>query len=1091
MESEVHTPCPILTTCSFNVSSILTRFYSFLEYESKSTRAFFVTTGYLVRLLANAPEAFTKVTYLIIDEVHERSVDTDILCLLCRRLLSSNDQIRLVLMSATLAAALYQEYFDVSLPVIKVGARRFPVAEVYLSDLSKTFHLGNKAKHIKNLTEGCLRMRCNQAPSMPYMESLFAVAAYLATTVGKPGSSVLIFVTGMNDIVAIMDIVEGTVIPGITFTCIPIHSDIPFDDQMTAFDEARPDEVKVIIATNAAESSVTLPDVDSVICLGLCKQIEYNPTSHRQMLTPVWISKASATQRAGRTGRLRPGTVYRLYEREVFTTYMEEFEQGEMVRVPLDNVILQLKQMIVDERVTDVLASCLEPPNLRTIDRSFESLFQSNFITSPQDDDSCHITQLGHFVSVLGVDLALGSLIGLGIQFGIGAEAIQLAGILSFPKSPWVQSNPLYHDAREFNTMTSTTFTSRCYFDNNLFSEPMAVMNLLWEYDKIPLGNDFKWSRKHGIHLPRLKRLSGTCINLKRRVSDFLKIPNEFIEVISPPRSMPHGKITILRILQVWVFHETIIQFDPTLLPFDKTPRNELVIPLWQNSARIEKTNLDQIFNDPKRHPFSLIGQSCVETKGSLPLLADDQQERFDILENIQERLVSYSTEKEVEVVFVTFKDLVVLYVPTSDTEKLLRDFPILSEGCVDMITFSAKVSRKKSRGRGERPCGSRTLTMHHENRASAVNDDMKLWNRMMVSQRYKKICQGCAAYVEVTMSLKIHLNFSIEAVVDPLKIKILKFSLMVEGLPNGISEQDLKDLFASTSIHSTKNIQQKPQKLVFPMIVDKVARLGDDVNSVNQPLLQCIPEGARLLSVLASSRRGKDNTAIHLSLNEKKNDDDNDIKQDSNDKEELVIFLPPKQMNIMKRWKRFGIPNSQVYVDANSVVGTVVPMFGTAVLYCTCSDTLEVIGGGLRANGGLTLLPPGKLFLQLCRFTFGQYKQENVDDGSYIEKAILLVDPDCSKAARKALKKRIKKAVEFNQSSMALGEQLQCFPEKVKMLLDIFNGVDGYENPNTFWEDLDVNVFANGSLAKLRLAMQERQTKLELEQRMGRLMME
>ena len=160
-------------------------------------------------------------------------------------------------------------------------------------------------------------------------------------------------------------------------------------------------------------------------------------------------------------------------------------------------------------------------------------------------------------------------------------------------------------------------------------------------------------------------------------------------------------------------------------------------------------------------------------------------------------------------------------------------------------------------------------------------------------------------------------------------------------------------------------------------------------------------------------------------------------------------------------------------------------------MLYCTCSDTLEVIGGGLRANGGLTLLPPGKLFLQLCRFTFGQYKQENVDDGSYIEKAILLVDPDCSKAARKALKKRIKKAVEFNQSSMALGEQLQCFPEKVKMLLDIFNGVDGYENPNTFWEDLDVNVFANGSLAKLRLAMQERQTKLELEQRMGRLMME
>jgi HrpA-like RNA helicase len=297
-------------------------------------------------------------------------------------------------------------------------------------------------------------MKCSQTPSMQHMESLFTVAAYLATVVGNPGTSVLIFVTGMNDIVAIMEIIEGIIVPGTFFTCIPIHSDIPFEEQMTAFNAAEKNEVKIILATNAAESSVTLPDVDNVICLGLCKQIEYNPTSHRQMLMPTWISKASATQRAGRTGRVRPGNVYRLYEQETFQI-MEDFEQGEMLRVPLDNVILSLKQMITDESVTNVLASCLEPPNLSTIDRSFESLFSSNFITSSSDDDSCKITQLGHFVSALGIDLALGSLVGLGIQFGVGAEAIQLAGILSFPKSPWIQSNPLYHEAEEFNSTLS------------------------------------------------------------------------------------------------------------------------------------------------------------------------------------------------------------------------------------------------------------------------------------------------------------------------------------------------------------------------------------------------------------------------------------------------------------------------------------------------------------------------------------------------------------------------------------------------------------------------------------------------------------
>lgn len=426
-----------------------------------------------MRVLANSPERFNDVTYLIIDEVHERSVDTDILCLLCRRLLTTNPRIRLVLMSATLAAALYQEYFQVTEPVIKVGARRFPVEEVYLSDLSSRVTLpGKEVKNVKALSKECLEMRCSRPPSMSYMEKLYSVVAYLATVVGKPGSSVLIFVPGMNDIVAITELVEQLYVTGITFTCFPIHSDIPFEDQMLAFDAPNPDEVKIIIATNAAESSVTLPDVDHVICLGLCKQIVYNELSHRQMLLPTWISRASGTQRAGRTGRLRPGTVYRMYERENYDSHMEAFEPGEMLRIPLDSVILMLKEMLSDEEVTQVLLSCLEPPNISTIDRSFQSLFRSHFITSP--NDSCEITTLGLFVSALGIDLALGSLIGLGIQFGVGAEAIQMAGILAFPKSPWIQSNPLIHEPANYNG------TSFCVEVFNTMKQNLTTPNFLY-----------------------------------------------------------------------------------------------------------------------------------------------------------------------------------------------------------------------------------------------------------------------------------------------------------------------------------------------------------------------------------------------------------------------------------------------------------------------------------------------------------------------------------------------------------------------------------------------------------------------------------
>ena len=222
-------------------------------------RLWFVTTGYLVRLLSNYPEKFNKVSHLIIDEIHERSVDTDILCLLCRRLLTSNQHIRLVLMSATLAAKLYQDYFGIPEEPIKVGARRFPIQEIFVEELQEVLRLPPKEiKAARQIESECRKTKCIAPPSNSAMESLYSLAARIAITVGRPGSSVLVFVPGMRDIEGITEIIEKTYVAGVNYTCIPIHGDIPFEDQMTVFDESP--EVKIIIATNAAESSITLPD---------------------------------------------------------------------------------------------------------------------------------------------------------------------------------------------------------------------------------------------------------------------------------------------------------------------------------------------------------------------------------------------------------------------------------------------------------------------------------------------------------------------------------------------------------------------------------------------------------------------------------------------------------------------------------------------------------------------------------------------------------------------------------------------------------------------------------------------------------------
>jgi superfamily II DNA/RNA helicase len=419
------------------------------EFESHKTRAWFVTTGYVVRLLANHPHWFDSHTHLIIDEVHERSVDSDILCLLCRRLLHSHPTIRLVLMSATLAADLYSQYFG-SPPPIHVGVRRFPINEYFVEDLASQLSLSTKhSQFAQDVFDFCRKSKCSTAPPDTIKDKSFHLASQITASVGEHGSSVLIFVAGMSDIENISELIERLNVHNVTFTCFPIHSDIPFEEQMEAFEPPKEGEVKVVIATNAAESSVTL-DVDHVICLGLCKQIVYNKASHRQQLIPTWISRASATQRAGRTGRVRSGNVYRLYSRDAYNEYFAPFEAGEILRSPLDSVILSLRDML-NEPVTKILLECLEAPDITTIERSFQSLHASNFISRP--DDEGEITSLGELVVALGIDLKLGALVGLGIQFGIPAESIELAGILSFPKEPWAISSPMYHDSATFNEL--------------------------------------------------------------------------------------------------------------------------------------------------------------------------------------------------------------------------------------------------------------------------------------------------------------------------------------------------------------------------------------------------------------------------------------------------------------------------------------------------------------------------------------------------------------------------------------------------------------------------------------------------------------
>ena len=184
--------------------------------------------------------------------------------------------------------------------------------------------------------------------------------------------------------------------------------------------------------------------------LGLCKQLAYNKASHRQILHSTWISKASATQRKGRTGRVREGHLYRLYPRSSYENDLPKFEVGEMHRIPLDSVILNLRSIIKEECVSDILCDCLEPPDITNVERSLHSLHQSRFIDEPKED--FNVTVLGDLVNNLGIDLKLGAMIGIGKQLGLLPECVAVAAILSFPQSPWLIPNALLQTPTKCNS---------------------------------------------------------------------------------------------------------------------------------------------------------------------------------------------------------------------------------------------------------------------------------------------------------------------------------------------------------------------------------------------------------------------------------------------------------------------------------------------------------------------------------------------------------------------------------------------------------------------------------------------------------------
>ncbi|XP_041024163.1 DExH-box ATP-dependent RNA helicase DExH1 isoform X1 [Juglans microcarpa x Juglans regia] len=421
---------------------------------SAQTRLLFCTTGVLLRQLVQDPE-LTGVSHLLVDEIHERGMNEDFLLIILHDLLPRRPDLRLILMSATINADLFSKYFG-NAPIIHIPGLTFPVAEFFLEDVLEKTHYNIKSE-FDNVEGNSRRRRQQDSKKDPLMElfedvnidsyyknfststrksleawsgsqlDLSLVEATIEYICRHEGDgAILVFLTGWDDISKLLDKVKGNSFLGdpSKFLVLPLHGSMPTLNQREIFDRPPPNKRKIVLATNIAESSITIDDVVHVIDCGKAKETSYDALNKLACLLPSWISKASAHQRRGRAGRVQPGICYRLYPKMIHDA-MLQYQLPEILRTPLQELCLHIKSLQLGT-VGSFLAKALQPPDTLAVQNAIELLKTIGAV-----DDMEELTPLGRHLCTLPLDPNIGKMLLMGSIFQCLNPALTIAAALA------------------------------------------------------------------------------------------------------------------------------------------------------------------------------------------------------------------------------------------------------------------------------------------------------------------------------------------------------------------------------------------------------------------------------------------------------------------------------------------------------------------------------------------------------------------------------------------------------------------------------------------------------------------------------------